>query len=58
MDLKEYKEVPYTIYTDFETSTVWLNNFNTKEKIVITEKEAQSIANSFKLIKAKKEGLF
>ena len=57
MDTKSYKEVHYTIQTDFESGTVWLNNYLSKEKIVITEKDSQSIANSFKLIKARKEGL-
>lgn len=53
----EYKKVPYTIQTDFDSGVVWLNNYLSKERIAITEKDSRSIANGLKLIKARKKGL-
>lgn len=53
----EYKEILYTIEIDWRGSTVWLNNHVSKEKIVITERDLESIVNAFKLINAKKKGL-
>lgn len=54
MDTKGYKAVPYTIETDWEGGTVWLNNHVTKEKMVITEEDSKSIAMSFALLEAKR----
>ncbi|ACA47006.1 hypothetical protein HYH96_18085 [Clostridium botulinum] len=58
METKDYGEIPYTIEIDWINETVWLNNHVAKEKIVVTEKDSKSIENAFKLIKAKRNGLF
>lgn len=57
MNTSEYKEVPYTIELDWEGGTVWLNNHILKEKMIVTEKVAKSIINSFLLINGKREGV-
>lgn len=58
MSTEKFKEVPYTIEVDWENGTVLLNNHISKEKIVLTKKDSESIASSFKLIEAKQKELF
>lgn len=55
MNTSEYKETPYTIEIDWEGGTVWLNNHISKEKLVVTEKDAKSILNAFQLINGKRK---
>lgn len=57
MKTENYKDTPYTIQTSFETGTVWLNNHLTKEKLVLTEEDAASIARSFEIMKNERERL-
>jgi len=58
METKDYKVVPYTMEIDWDSRTVWINNHMSKEKMVITDKDAKSIVNSFLLIEAKQLGKF
>jgi len=58
MGSENFKKVPYTIEVDWEGGNVWLNNHVSKEKIVVTKSDSESISNAFKLIEAKKKGLF
>ncbi|MEG7377879.1 hypothetical protein V5785_00710 [Bacillus subtilis] len=58
MESKEFKSVPYTIEVDWNGGTVWLNNHISKKKIVITQRDYESISKAFKLLEAKKKGLF
>jgi hypothetical protein len=58
MESEDFKSIPYTIEIDWNGGTVWLNNHVSKEKIVITEKDSESISNAFKLLEAKKNGSF
>jgi hypothetical protein len=57
VETKDFEEIPYTIQLDWEGSTVWLNNHVSKEKIVITERDSESIADGFRLLNARKAGL-
>lgn len=53
----DYKEIIYTIQIDWEGGTVWLNSPISKERIVITEKDLNSITHNFKLLEARRKGL-
>ena len=55
MSTEEYKIRPYTIELDWEKEVVWLNNHITQEKLIISERDAQSISDAFKLFKVKAE---
>jgi hypothetical protein len=58
MESEDFKSIPYTIAIDWKGGTVWLNNHISKEKIVITQRDSESISNAFKLLEAKRKGLF
>jgi hypothetical protein len=58
MESEDFKSIPYTIEIDWNGETVWLNNHVSKEKIVITDRDSESIYNAFKLLEAKKNGSF
>jgi hypothetical protein len=56
MPTEDYKEASYTIEIDWKGGTVWLNNHISKEKLVISERDAEYISDCFKSIEAKKNG--